>query len=218
MKIALPITSFLPKLGGMEVGVHNLAKNLVSLGHEPIVITSYSIFRKLKKKRISLPYKVIFFYPFMLSLFNLNDKFGFYLSEKYFKLLQKIHNFDFWHVTMVFPLGVMFINYAKKNKISNFLVRAVGEDIQSNEKIKYGYSLIEKNKILMKKFLPECNNFVSISESISKVYKSFGISNNSIHHITNGVSTNRFKPLSLKKRNQLKKNIKLKRTFQYLLH
>ena len=51
MKIALPITSFLPKLGGMEVGVHNLAKNLVSLGHEPIVITSYSIFRKLKKKK-----------------------------------------------------------------------------------------------------------------------------------------------------------------------
>ena len=68
MKIALPITSFLPNLGGMEVGVHNLAKNLLSLGHEPIVITSYSIFRKLKKKKISLPYKVIFFYPFILSI------------------------------------------------------------------------------------------------------------------------------------------------------
>ena len=51
MKIALPITSFLPNLGGMEVGVHNLAKNLLSLGHEPIVITSYSIFRKLKRKK-----------------------------------------------------------------------------------------------------------------------------------------------------------------------
>ena len=34
----------------MEVGIHNLAKNLVDLGHEPIVITSYSIYRKLKKK------------------------------------------------------------------------------------------------------------------------------------------------------------------------
>ena len=50
MKIALPITSFLPNLGGMEVGVHNLAQNLVSLGHEPIVITSYSIFKNLKRK------------------------------------------------------------------------------------------------------------------------------------------------------------------------
>ena len=53
MKIALPISSFLPNSGGMEVGIHNLAKNLVDLGHEPIVITSYSIYRKLKKKKKS---------------------------------------------------------------------------------------------------------------------------------------------------------------------
>ena len=50
MKIALPISSFLPNAGGMEVGIHNLAKNLVNLGHEPIVITSYSIYKSLKKK------------------------------------------------------------------------------------------------------------------------------------------------------------------------
>ena len=51
MKIALPISSFLPNAGGMEVGIHNLAKNLVNLGHEPIVITSYSIYKSLKKKK-----------------------------------------------------------------------------------------------------------------------------------------------------------------------
>ena len=34
---------------------------------------------------------------------------------------------------MAFPLGVMFINYAKKNNFKIFLIRAVGEDIQSNE-------------------------------------------------------------------------------------
>ncbi len=112
---------------------------------------------------------------------------------------------------MAFPLGVMFINYAKRNKISNFLIRAVGEDIQSNKKIKYGYSLIEKNKALIKKFLPQCNNFVSISESINKIYKSLGISHDSIHHISNGVSTHRFKPLSLKKKSQLKKKYKIRK-------
>ena len=210
MKIALPITSFLPNLGGMEVGAHNLAKNLLSLGHEPIVITSYSIFRKLKKKKISLPYKVICFYPLILSIFNINHKLGLFLSEKYLRLLQRIYNFDFWHITMAFPLGVMFINYAKKNNFSNFIIRAVGEDIQYNKELKYGYSLIEKNKKMMKSFLPQCNNFISISDSISRVYRSLGISSKSIHHIPNGVSINRFKPLSLKKRNQLKKKYKLK--------
>ena len=55
MKIALPITSFLPNIGGMEVGIHNLAKNLKELGHQPVIITSYSIFRKLqRKKKIAL--------------------------------------------------------------------------------------------------------------------------------------------------------------------
>ena len=69
MKIALPISSFLPNAGGMEVGVHNLAKSLIDLGHEPIVITSYSIYRNLKKKKIIFPYKVTFFYPRMFYCF-----------------------------------------------------------------------------------------------------------------------------------------------------
>ena len=46
LKIALPILSFLPNLGGMEVGLHNLATQLLRKGHKPVVITSYSIFKK----------------------------------------------------------------------------------------------------------------------------------------------------------------------------
>ena len=61
MKIALPITSFLPNIGGMEVGIHNLAKNLKALGHQPVIITSYSIFRKLQRKKNCLMKLLIFF-------------------------------------------------------------------------------------------------------------------------------------------------------------
>ena len=52
LKVALPILSFLPNLGGMEVGLHNLATQLLKKGHQPVIITSYSIFKKLKKKKI----------------------------------------------------------------------------------------------------------------------------------------------------------------------
>ena len=97
----------------------------------------------------------------------------------------------------------------QKNNFSNFLIRAVGEDIQYDKKLDYGYSLIKKNKILIKKILPKCSNFVSISESISKIYKSLGINRNAIHQISNGVSTQRFKPLS-KKIRELKKKYKIK--------
>jgi len=205
MKIALPISSFLPNAGGMEVGIHNLAKNLVDLGHEPIVITSYSIYRNLKKRKINFPYKVIFFYPRMFYFFALNKNLGLFLSEKYFKLLQRIYKFDFWHITMGFPLGVMFINYSIKNKVKNYVVRCVGEDIQLDRDIGYGYSINTDNLRFIKKYLPLCKNLISISKSISETYKDLGINSDAIHNITNGVSTERFKPLSSKKKNHLRK-------------
>ena len=45
----------------MEVGAHNLAKSLIDLGHEPIVITSYSIYRNLKKKNYFFLIRLHFF-------------------------------------------------------------------------------------------------------------------------------------------------------------
>ena len=205
MKIALPISSFLPNAGGMEVGIHNLAKNLVNLGHEPIVITSYSIYKSLKKKKIKLPYKVIYFYPRMFYFFSLNKNLGMFLSEKYFKFLQRIYNFDFWHITMGFPLGVMFINYSLKNKVNNYILRCVGEDIQLDRNIGYGYSINTNNLKAIKKYLPHCKNLISISKSITDRYKDLGIASDAIHNITNGVSTERFKPLTKKKKNELRK-------------
>ena len=55
-----------------------------------------------------------------------------FLSEKYFKILQKIYSFDFWHITMGFPLGVMFINYSKKNNVNNNGLCLVAETIIIN--------------------------------------------------------------------------------------
>ena len=200
MKIALPISSFLPYAGGMEVGVHNLAMNLIDYGHEPIVITSYSIYRELKKKKIKFPYKVIFFYPRMFYLFSINKKLGMFLSEKYFKILQKIYSFDFWHITMGFPLGVMFINYSKKNNVNNYVIRCVGEDIQLDKDIGYGYSTDIENFNIIKKYLPLCKNLISISKSITDRYRDLGIKSKAIHKIPNGVSIKRFKQLSEKDR------------------
>ena len=128
-----------------------------------------------------------------------------YLAEKYFKLIQRIYNFDFWHITMGFPLGVMFINYSVKNKVKNYIVRCVGEDIQLNRDIGYGYSIDEDNLKVIQKYLPQCRNLISISKSISDRYKDLGINSKAIHNISNGVSTERFNPLTLKKKNEIRK-------------
>ena len=112
-----------------------------------------------------------------------------FLSEKYLNLLQKVYNFDFWHVTMGFPLGVMFINYSIKNKVNNYVLRCVGEDIQINKDIGYGYSINKDNMKVIKEYLPLCKNLISISKSISDRYMDLGINQKAIHNISNGVST-----------------------------
>ena len=101
---------------------------------------------------------------------------------------------------MGFPLGVMFINYSVKNKVKNYIVRCVGEDIQLNRDIGYGYSIDEDNLKVIQKYLPQCRNLISISKSISDRYKDLGIASDAIHNITNGVSTERFKPLTKKRK------------------
>ena len=143
LKIALPILSFLPNLGGMEVGLHNLATELLKKGHEPVVITSYSIFKKLKKKNINLGYKVKSFPPFTFSVFQISSSFGLFYFKKIFEYLNLRYNFDFWHITSAFPLGISFIKYANKKKIP-YLLRCVGEDVQFEKEIGYGYSKKKK--------------------------------------------------------------------------
>ena len=101
---------------------------------------------------------------------------------------------------MGFPLGVMFINYSLKNKVNNYILRCVGEDIQIDRDIGYGYSINTNNLKVIKKYLPHCKNLISISKSISDRYKDLGINQNAIHNISNGVSTERFKPLTKKKK------------------
>ena len=48
-QIGLLTSSFLPNLGGVEIGIHNIAKNLILIGHNPIVFTSWLHKKNLKK-------------------------------------------------------------------------------------------------------------------------------------------------------------------------
>lgn len=61
--IAFPISSFLPNLGGMEVGLHNIALRVKQRGYRSIVIAPYPHVRALKKQNWILPYEVIPFPP-----------------------------------------------------------------------------------------------------------------------------------------------------------
>ncbi len=192
LRVALPILSFLPNFGGMEVGLHNLATQLKRKGHEPIVITSYSIHKKLKKNRFNLGYEVKHFPPLIFSLFQLSTSLGFIYFEKIFQFFNVKYKFDFWHITSAFPLGISFIKYANKRNIP-YLLRCVGEDIQLDQKIGYGYTQKKKYEKLIKNYIPQSKNLIATSDSIVDCYKKLGVTKSKIHCVTNGVVLKNFR-------------------------
>ena len=151
--VAMPIGSFLPAQGGAEVGLHNIALRLIEKGHRPIIITSYTHYKLLKKKKWILPYKVISLPPGASSFLELNQKLGFFIYDTYFKYVQWRFEIDIWHVTIGYPLGVAMTHYAKNNKVK-YLIRCVGEDIQSIPNINYGMRLNKKKNDIINYYLP----------------------------------------------------------------
>ena len=199
LKIALPTSSFLPSLGGAEIGLHNICLKLVEKGHIPFVITSYSHSKKNKMINLSFPYKVISLPPKISSIFEKNFSIGFFLFDLFYSHLQKKYNFDFWHATFGYPTGLSVINFCAKKKIPH-LVRCVGEDIQIDEKISYGYRIKKKVDTLIKKKIIMSDCMVAVSNSIKKDYLQLGVKLKNIQLIPNGMDLKRINEFKKKKR------------------
>jgi len=192
LRIALPISSFLPSLGGMEVGLHNIACGLKERGHEPVVISSATYVSQLRKLKLPLSYEIVSFPPKIWSIFNRFPAVGFFILDQYFKFLQCKYKFDVWHVTMGYPTGVAVTHFAEKNNGIMHLIRCAGEDIQMMPEINYGYRLDPTIDKMMKLYLPKCPMLIAITDSVAQEYKSIGVNKSNIKNVPNGVSNKRF--------------------------
>jgi len=192
LRIALPISSFLPSLGGMEVGLHNIACGLKDRGHEPVVISSATYVSQLRKLNLPLSYEVVSFPPKIWSIFNRFPAIGFLMLDLYYKILQHKYKFDVWHVTMGYPTGVTVTHFAEKNKSIRHLIRCAGEDIQRMPEINYGYRLDPGIDKIMNLYLPKCPMLIAITDSVAQEYKSIGVNESNIKNVPNGVSNKRF--------------------------
>ena len=199
LKIALPSSSFLPSLGGAEIGLHNICLKLIEKGHTPFVITSYSHTKKNEILNFSFPYKIISLPPKISSIFEKNFKTGFFFFDLFYSYLQKKYNFDFWHATFGYPIGLSVIHFCVKKKIPH-LVRCVGEDIQINQEISYGYRINKKIDSLIKNTFTKSDCMIAVSGSIKNDYLKLGIKRNNIHLIPNGVDLKRINKFRKKKR------------------
>ena len=200
--IVLPTSSFLPAIGGMEIGLHNIAMGLKKRGYYPVLLIPLRNFVDIKLKRISLPYKVVPILPKLGQMLIRFEKFTFILFEFILKAIDNYFKISVFHVTSCYPIAVAVIKYAKNNNIP-VIVRAVGADIQIDESIKYGMRLNKKVDRLIRNWLPKSDMLIATTNTIVKEYENLGIDKKKIIKIPNGVDVVYFKSVSKNKSNRL---------------
>ena len=189
--IALPTSSFLPARGGAEIGLHNIALRLLAKGHRPVVITSLTHKRALRRRQWQLPYEVVAYPPRLLALRKTRPAMARKLLYGFHALQQKRYRFDVWHATFGFPTGVSVIEFCRARAIAH-LVRCVGEDIQVRRDIGYGMRLNAQVDRAIRRWLPRAQCLVAITTSVADEYRQIGVADSHVAHIPNGVDLNRF--------------------------
>lgn len=190
LTVALPTSTFLPGLGGVEVGLHNIALRLQKRGHRPVVIAQAPHLAVLRKSW-SLPYEVIAFPPKAFGLLRRMPILGFALLDSWFEWAHRKYNFDVWHCTMGWPTGVALIHYARCRRAVPHLVRCAGEDIQRQPEINYGARLDPAVDTLVRRWLPQAEKLIAITPSVLEEYRALGVDEDRIVEISNGVDLDR---------------------------
>jgi glycosyltransferase involved in cell wall biosynthesis len=191
LAIAMPTSSFLPNLGGAEVGLHNIASRLAARGHRPVVMAPRPHVVALREGAWDLPYEVVPFPPKIFGVMGRWPGFGMWLLDRFFARQQHRYDFDVWHGTMGYPVGVALAHYAIPRRIPH-VVRCAGEDIQRTPEIGYGARLDPRVDVLVRDWLPRTQRLVAISQTVADEYRALGVSEARISAIPNGVDLERF--------------------------
>ena len=183
MRIAHIIPHHLRLMGGLQIFLHNIAKEQVKNGHEVFVLT-----HSFPGKSSDYPYKIIkIMQPRGFYYFSFFHKF---IAEIYLYFLQKKYKFDIWQVNGGYPYGVILVDFFQKNNIPSVL-RCSGDDIQISHEYNYGVRRDHKINKLVKKNYYKFSKLVAITNTVANEYKKINIPSNKIELIPNGVDFNR---------------------------
>lgn len=187
MKIGYLISNYLPKVGGAEVFVHNLASSITAVGHEAVVITPA---RGGTNDKI-YSYKILRLNPLLNRFLFVNFSLGSIYLEKILYRLQEKYNFDIWHVIIGYPLGTASAGFFKKNNIPCIL-RCSGEDIQTLPELGYGYRLKKGVDTIVRENYKKFTAVVTASDGTKRDFLSLGIPEDKVYVIPNGVDCSKF--------------------------
>lgn len=204
MKIGYLISNYLPKIGGAEACIHNLAGGVIKNGHEAVVMTP-----RRGMGDAAFKYKVVRLNPLLNRLFFSNFSLGRLCLRYLLGRLQRKYRFDLWQITIGYPLGAASVDFFNENGIPCIL-RCSGEDVQVDPEIKYGYRLNENIDRIIRENYRKFTAMVANSESMKKEYLLLGISEDKITVIPNGVDCARFVPQPDFNREDIRKELGVK--------
>lgn len=187
MKIGYLISNYLPRIGGAEAFIHNMATELTRRGHAAIVATP----SRGSEIDHLFKYKVERLNPLLTRLLFINFDLGKLYTEKILCDLQKKHKPDIWQATIGYPLGAAAVDFFNRSRIPCVL-RCVGEDIQIYPELKYGYRLKKKSDAVMRNQYKKFTHVIAASEAMKSDFISLGVPDSKIKIIPNGVDCMRF--------------------------
>tara|TARA_B110000037_G_C17121140_1_gene505874 strand:+ start:17 stop:1204 length:1188 start_codon:yes stop_codon:yes gene_type:complete len=186
-KICIITPTFLPKTGGSQIGIFNIAKKLADFKKEFDIhlFVPYSNYIKLDKTKFN--FKIHSMPPKLWWVLKFNNKIAFTIFNIYFLIYFFKYKFDFTIVNLAYPTGVMFSNFSKKFKKTPFIVICPGEDIQKNKTINYGLRLNSQIDNLVKKHLKFANYLIALTKGIKKEFTKIDVPLNNIKEINYGI-------------------------------
>jgi glycosyltransferase involved in cell wall biosynthesis len=184
MNICLFSFSFLPRIGGMEWVVHDLANALSILGHNVVVLT-----KKIKEKDLEIKK----FYK--LEKFGFTFKGATKLGFDFISFLFSIHriikkyNIEVINFHSAAYSGTFVVKYKEIfNKSIPIVATLHGADIQVLPEVSYGYCLDKNWRKKIKNVLDKSDAIISISESVKEdIKKTAPEVENKIYDIPNGI-------------------------------
>ncbi|ABM80938.1 glycosyltransferase family 4 protein [Hyperthermus butylicus] len=186
LKVALASDWFYPKIGGIETHIHELALQLLEMGHEPHVITHD--YRYMKPYRDDFPYAVHrikgFFY-FRKSHVSLGVDTLFKLNRLY-----KTIGFDITHIHSIYsPFAVAAANLSRGIR---------GVPVVATNHSLYYWSPVTKPLIpLLRNTLKRVDAFIAVSRRVAEdTRRLLGIVDGKVplYIIPNGVNTGFWRP------------------------
>lgn len=195
MKIALLASTFLPRIGGAELMVHQLACQLVRMGHDVHVITWWGFVQGLRRRtEWSVPYTLHGLPPrtcdLVYWLIRKGWPFG-WVAWPAIAWLQWRYRFDVWHIHHTYP-GAVVCGPALRRLKCPTLITCHGSDVQIDVESSYGERLNPVSNRLIIAEWQKADRIAVINQAMRQTIIDEGIDPGKIELIPNGIDWHRF--------------------------